>query len=90
MLKKTLTGLTLENEQRAAGLDTCQVSQSNSPIRLSVRPENLQEAAMKTISERSLSPGKVAILPTDMKVELAHQLAIMSDAPLTARFEVEK
>ena len=60
-----------------------------SPIRLSVYPSGLREAALTVIEENALSPGKIAILPTDIKVELPYELSLISDAPLTARFKVE-
>ena len=61
-----------------------------SPIRLTAYPSSLREAALTFIEENALSPGKIDILPTDMKVELAYELSLISDAPPTARFKVER
>ena len=92
LLKNSLVELASENENLHWMENTSpeqRQATTNSPIKLSACTSNLREAALTAIEAKSLSPGKVAVLPMDLKVELAYEMSLISDAPLAARFSVE-
>ena len=89
LVRRALVDLKLKN----ALYGTAPLGQHNarpgSSIGLSAYPSSLREATLTIIEESALSPGKIAILPTVMKVELAYELSLILDAPLIARFKIK-
>ena len=59
------------------------------PPGLAASPMGLKEAARSILEQRTLSPRKIAVLPPDLMVELATELAGETDSRLSARFQVQ-